>query len=73
MTRQYHAIPVLMYVPVVIYPDPVDAYDMIRTLMNAENKEFTVLFAEDYRDGMVELDPLETDFSGSISKNCTFF
>ena len=70
MTRKYHAIPVLMYVPVDIYPDSADAYDMILTLMNAENREFAVLFAEDYRDGMVELDPLETEFSGQISKDC---
>ena len=70
MTKQYHAIPVLMYVPVDIYPDSSDAYDMILTLMNAENKEFTVFFAEDYFDGKVELDPMETEFSGSISKDC---
>lgn len=70
MKRKYHAIPVLMYVPVDIYPDAEDAYDMIKTLMSAESNEFSVFFAEDYSDGVVELDPAWTEFTAKISEDC---
>ena len=70
MTRKYHAIPVLMYVPVDIYPDVADAHNNISDLMNAENREFYTFFAEDFQDGIVDIDHNVDQFSAMIMVDC---
>ncbi len=69
MKKKYHAIPVLIYAPVDVYPDSIDAQNMIHTLMTAEEGEFPVLFAEDYFDGKVEIDEKE-ELDARISYVC---
>ena len=70
MKRKYHAIPVLMYVPVDIYPNVEDAYDYIKTPLDMEAPDVSVFLAEDYSDGLVELDPAWTEFTAKISVDC---
>lgn len=70
MKKKFHAIPILVYAPVDVYPDAKDAYDAIRTPLDVEVPDLAVFFAEDYDDGLVEIDPVETEFSGMISKDC---
>lgn len=65
MKRKFHAIPVLIYAPVDVYPDAKDAYDDIKL-----GENLSVFLAEDYQDGMVDIDPLETEFSGQITMDC---
>jgi hypothetical protein len=70
MKRKYHAIPVLVYVPFEHFPHASDAYDHILNPLNRDYPEAAVFFAEDFRDGVVELDPAWTEFSGKISMDC---
>jgi hypothetical protein len=70
MTRKYHAIPVLMYVPVDVYPDVADAHNQISGLMNAEEGEFFTFFAEDFQDGIMEIDHDVDQFSAMITVDC---
>lgn len=65
MKRKFHAIPVLIYAPVDVYPDANDVYDHIKL-----GENLSVFLAEDYKDGMVELDPAWTEFSGQITMDC---
>lgn len=70
MKRKYHAIPVLIYAPVDVYPNAGDVYDAIRLPLDMESPDLAVFFGEDYQDGLIEIDPLETEFSGKISEDC---
>jgi hypothetical protein len=70
MKIKYHAIPVLVYVPVGHFPNADDAYDHIRLPLNQEFPEAVVFFAEDYEDGKVDIDTERSTFSGSISQVC---
>jgi hypothetical protein len=70
MKTKYHAIPVLVYVPTEHFPLASDAYDHILLPLNQEFPEAAVFFAEDFRDGEVELDPAWAEFSGKISVDC---
>lgn len=70
MKQKFHAIPVIVYVPVEHFPKSEDVYDHIMTPLNSEFPEATIFFAEDYRDGIIEIDPLETEFSGMITLDC---
>lgn len=68
MKTKYHAIPVIIYAPVDAYPDAEDVYDAIKTPLNMEVPDLAVFLAEDYRDGLVEID--ENEFSGQITMDC---
>lgn len=70
MKQQYHAIPVLLYVPVVEDREAVFLYDNIRDAIDEAIPGTQVFFAEDYRDGLVEIDPNTEEFSGMISVDC---
>jgi hypothetical protein len=70
MKRKYHAIPVLVYAPVDDYPRAEDVYGAIKIPLDMEAPGLTVFFAEDYRDGLVEIDDEEDDLSSWISTAC---
>lgn len=70
MKRKYHAIPVIIYALIEDYPHAEDVYDAIKTPLDMEAPDLAVFFAEDYQDGIVELDPVETEFTGMINIDC---
>lgn len=70
MTKKYYAIPLLVYVPVDVVGDAENAHHYIKLPINQEAPEALVFLAEDYTDGVVEVDPLITEFSGMITVDC---
>jgi hypothetical protein len=70
MKRKYHAIPIIIYAPVDVYPNVTDVYGVIKTSLDMEAPDLSVFFAEDYADGLIEIDPVETELSGMISIDC---
>ncbi len=70
MKTKYYAIPVLVYIPASEFENAVEFYDRIKEPITEEIEGAIVYFAEDYRDGVVEIDHTEVEFSGMITKDC---
>jgi hypothetical protein len=67
MNKTYYAIPVLVYIPIEKMSEKV--FGQIVENLKTYIPESVVLFAEDYCDGVVEIDA-EGYLSGQISKDC---
>jgi hypothetical protein len=69
MTKQYHAIPIIVYVPVEQYPLNQQALEAIHKNF-PHDTDMSVFFAEDFKDGLVEIDHTFDEFSAMISVDC---